>query len=127
MIDKRYDSGTRWEREICYSRVVRRGNYVCVSGTTAMDGDDLIGLGDVSRQAEFIFSKIAQSLQQVGAELTDVMRTRMYITDASHAAAVTEAHAASFAGINPCATLVIVRGFIDERLLVEVEVDAVVG
>ena len=126
MIDQRIQSGTTWETSICYSRVVRRGNYVCVSGTTAMDGDRLVGEGDVAAQAEFVFSKIAASLARVGAGLGDVVRTRMYITDASAADSVTQAHAAVFAGINPCASLLIVKGFIDERLLVEIEADAVV-
>ncbi len=123
---RRHDSGTPWEQRVAYSRAVRRGPLICVSGTTAMDGERLVGPGDVVAQATFIFEKIATSLAEVGAEIGDIVRTRLYITDASHADAVTAAHAVAMADVRPAATLLTVRGFIDPALLVEIEVDAFV-
>lgn len=123
---QRYDSGTPWEAIIGYSRAIRRGPFVCVSGTTAMDGDRLVGPGDAGAQARFVFAKVIRSLAAVGAQPTDVVRTRMYITDPRHADAVTAAHAAALGAVRPATTLLIVRGFIDPALLVEVEADAVV-
>lgn len=123
---QRHHSGTTWETEIAYSRAVRRGPVVAVSGTTAMDGDRLVGEGDAARQAGFVFAKIERSLAAVGASLADVVRTRMYITDPRDAAAVTRAHAVAMAGVRPAATLLVVAGFIDPALLVEIEVDAYV-
>ena len=124
MITQRYDSGTEWERDVAYSRAVRRGASVQVSGTTAMDGATLVGPGDAAAQANFAFEKIEYALGQVGARIADVTRTRMYIVDPDDAAAVTAAHARVFADVRPCASLLIVKGFIDARLLVEIEVDA---
>ena len=126
MTTKHYDSGTRWEEEIKYSRAIRRGNYICISGTTAMDGDTLVGEGDAAAQAAFIFKKLAHSLEQVDATLGDTIRTRMYITDQQHAAAVTAAHAEAMADVRSATTLLVVKGFIDPRLLVEIELDALV-
>ena len=123
----RYNSGTAWEREVHYSRALRRGRHVYVSGTTAMDGDELIGLGDAGAQAAFVFDNIERSLQAVGARLADVVRTRMYLVDAGDAAAVTAAHGARFAGVEPCATLVVVAALISPELLVEIEVDALLA
>ena len=123
---ERYSSGTVWEREIQYSRAVRRGAHVFVSGTTAMDGERLVGKSDAAAQTRFVFRKIETALQAVGAGLQDVVRTRMYITDARDADAVTSVHAKVFEGICPCATLLVVKGFISPELLVEVEVDAMV-
>ena len=124
MTTRRYDSGTVWEREIGYSRAVRRGPLVQVSGTTAGDGDAVVGEGDAGEQARYAFGKIGRALAAVGASFGDVTRTRMYIVDAADAAAVTAAHAEVFAEVRPCASLMVVRGFIDARLLVEIEVDA---
>ena len=123
---QRYSSGTVWEREIQYSRAVRRGAHVFVSGTTAMDRERLVGKSDAAAQTRFVFRKIETALQAVGAGLPDVVRTRMYITDARDADAVTSVHAQVFDGICPCATLLVVKGFISPELLVEVEVDAIV-
>ena len=120
-------SGSSWEDIVGYSRAVRVGNIIEVAGTTAMDGESLIGNGDVYLQTKFIFTKIERSLQQLGASLSDVVRTRMYVTDISQWELVGRAHAEFFAAIKPVATMVEVARLIDNDLLVEIEVTAVVS
>jgi enamine deaminase RidA (YjgF/YER057c/UK114 family) len=101
------------------------GQQVWVAGTTAVDEDGMVvGPGDAEVQAAFIFNKIAKALGQAGASLNDVVRTRMFITSVSDRDAVGRAHAAVFAGIRPAATMVVISGLVDPRLLVEIEVDA---
>ena len=80
---KKISSGSPWEEIVGYSRAVRVGNIIEVAGTTAMDGDILIGKGDVYAQTVFIFKKLEKALQEAGAGLADVVRTRMFITDIS--------------------------------------------
>lgn len=127
MKDLRISSGTSWESEIGYSSIVRRGSYISVSGTTAMRGDQLVGGGSAGEQAAFIFEKIIRYLSEVDASLEDVVRTRMHIADARYAESVTGQYASVFRDIRPATSLIIVSGFIDPRLLVEIEVDAVVA
>jgi enamine deaminase RidA (YjgF/YER057c/UK114 family) len=104
------------------------GQQVWVAGTTAVDEDGLVvGPGDAEAQAAFIFNKIAKALGRAGASLNDVMRTRMFITNVADQDAVGRAHAAVFAGIRPAATMVVISGLVDPRLLVEIEVDAYVA
>ncbi len=120
-------SGTPWETVAGYSRAVRVGNTVEVAGTTAMDGELLIAPGDVYGQTKFIFSKIERALQEAGAALTDVVRTRMYITDISHWELVAKAHGEVFSTIKPASTLLQVAALIQNDLLVEIEVTAIVA
>lgn len=120
-------SGTPWEDVVGYSRAVRIGDRVEVSGTTAVDGDTLIGEGDAYQQAHFIIRKIERALSEAGASLADVVRTRMYVTTRNVVEDVLRAHGEFFTSIRPAATMVIVSGLIDERLLVEIEVSAIVG
>lgn len=120
-------SGTPWEDVVGYSRAVRIGDRVEVSGTTAVDGDQLIGEGDAYQQAHFIIRKIEHALHEAGASLTDVVRTRMYVTTRNVVEDVLRAHGDFFTSIRPAATMVIVSGLIDERLLVEIEMSAIVG
>jgi len=87
---------------------------------------DLVGEGDVTAQARFVFKKIGLSLAAVGAQLSDVVRTRLYITNVEHADAVIAVHAEAMQAALPAATLVVVKALIDPRLLVEIEVDAIV-
>ena len=119
-------SGSRWEARVGYSRAVRVGNVVEVAGTTAQLGDSVAG-GDAYRQTVNILAKIAAALEQAGAQLTDVVRTRIYVTDISQWEAVGRAHAEVFGHIRPATTMVEVRALIDPRLLVEMEATAVVG
>lgn len=120
-------SGSKWEPVVGYSRAVRVGNQVFVSGTTAVDGNgSVVAPGDAYGQARFIFERIAKALGDAGASLDDVVRTRMYVTDIGQWEAIGRAHAEAFADAPPAATMVEVQRLIDPGLLLEVEVDAVV-
>jgi len=118
-------SGSPWENIVGYSRAVRVGNIVEVAGTTAMDGDMLIGKGDVYAQTVFIFKKIEKALHDVGEGFSDIVRTRMFITDISKWEAAGKAHGEIFQNIKPVATLVEVSNLIDNELLIEIEVTAI--
>lgn len=118
-------SGTKWETSVGYSRAVRIGQHVWVAGTTAVnEAGEVVGEGDAEAQAAFILRKIGKALEQAGASLNDVVRTRMFITDVAHQDGVGRAHAAVFSEIRPAATMVVISGLVDPRLLVEIEVDA---
>lgn len=119
-------SGSPWEETIGYSRAIRIGNIVEVAGTTAMDGDILVGKNNIHDQAIFIFNKIDKALQQAGASLKNVVRTRMYLTDITLWEEVGKAHAHFFAAIKPVATMVEVNRLINDDLLIEIEVTAIV-
>lgn len=124
---KNISSGTKWESAVGYSRAVRVGSNVWVAGTTAVDDQgNVIGDNDPEAQAAFIFGKIDRALRQAGATMADVVRTRMYITDLSYQDGVGRAHSAVFADIRPAATMIVISGLVDPRLLVEIEVDAFV-
>lgn len=123
-----YSSGTKWEPVIGYSRTVKIGASVYVSGTTATDDSGgLVGIGDARAQAMQTFRNVESALAKAGASLKDVVRTRMYITRREDADAVTGAHGEFFRGIMPCTSLIGVSFFIDERMLVEVEAEAIIG
>lgn len=118
-------SGSPWEEIVGYSRAVRVGNIIEVAGTTAMDGEVLVGGGDVYLQTKYIFTKIEKALAQLGASLNDVVRTRMYVTNIADWEQVGKAHGEFFATIKPVATMVEVSRLIDEALLIEIEVTAI--
>ncbi len=122
---KNISSGSPWEDIVGYSRAVRIGNIVEVAGTTAMDGDVLVGKGDVYAQTVFIFKKIEKALHEAGATLADVVRTRMFITDISKWEEAGKAHGEFFKNIKPVATMVEVSNLIDKELLIEIEVTAI--
>ena len=124
---KNISSGSPWEDIVGYSRAVRVNNIIEVAGTTAMDGDTLIGKGDIYLQTVFIFKKIEKALHEAGASLTDVLRTRMFVTDIARWEDVGKAHAEFFKEIKPVATMVEVSKLINEDLLIEIEVTAIVG
>jgi len=119
-------SGSQWEDLVGYSRAVRIGNLVEVAGTTAMNGDELVGKSDLYAQAKFIFQKIENTLHQAGAGMQDVIRTRMFVTDISQWEIVGKAHGEAFSSIKPVATMVEVSKLISPDLLVEIEVTAVI-
>ncbi len=109
-----------------YSRAVRVGNIVEVSGTTAVDGDQVIGMNDLYKQAVFIFRKIELALREAGAEIKHVVRTKMYVTDISRWEEAANAHAEIFKNIRPAATMVEIKSLIHPDLLIEIEVTAII-
>ena len=121
-------SGTVWEKKYGYSRAVRVGNLIAVAGTTAVDESGaVVGKDSPFEQAKFIFQKIDRALIQAGASLQDVVRVRTFLTDISRWEEVARAQGDVFANIRPAATLVQVSALVSPELLVEIEVDAVVG
>jgi enamine deaminase RidA (YjgF/YER057c/UK114 family) len=121
-------SGTPWETFAGYSRAVRIGNGVYVSGTTASDEQgNVIGIGEPYAQTVYILQKIERALQEAGATMQDVVRTRMFVTDISRWQEVARAHAEFFSNVRPAATMVQVEKLIDDDHLVEIEVDAVIS
>jgi enamine deaminase RidA (YjgF/YER057c/UK114 family) len=123
---KMISSGAPWENIVGYSRAVKAGNVIEISGTTAVDGETIVGKGDVYQQAVFIFRKIEKILIEEGSSLTDVVRTRMFLTDISKWEQVAKAHLLFFKEIKPATTMVEVSRLIDKELLIEIEVTAVV-
>jgi enamine deaminase RidA (YjgF/YER057c/UK114 family) len=124
---QKVSSGSPWEDIIGYSRAIRIGNIVEVAGTTAMDGPILVGKGDIYAQTIYIFKKIEKALQAVGASLTDVVRTRMYVTHIDLWEQVGKAHGEFFAAIKPVSTMVEVSRLINDDLLIEIEVTAIIS
>ena len=123
-----YSSGAPWESIAGYSRAVRVGNIIEVAGTTAVDTEgQVVGAGDISKQTDYIFNKIRNALNHAGSKMSDVIRTRMYLTDINDWEAVARVHGDIFSDIKPVSTLVEVSGLIDEELLIEIEVSAVVS
>ena len=123
-----YSSGAPWESIAGYSRAVRIGNIIEVAGTTAVDTEgQVVGAGDIIKQTDYIFNKIRNALNDAGSKMSDVIRTRMYLTDINDWETVARVHGDIFSDIKPVSTLVEVSGLIDEELLIEIEVSAVVS
>ncbi len=123
-----YSSGAPWESIAGYSRAVRVGNIIEVAGTTAVDTEgQVVGAGDIGEQTDYIFNKIRNALNEAGSKMSDVIRTRMYLTDINDWEIVARVHGDIFSDIKPVSTLVEVSGLIDKELLIEIEVSAVVS
>ncbi|MDF1547483.1 MAG: RidA family protein, partial [Bacteroidales bacterium] len=120
-------TGAKWEDIVGYSRAVKIGNLIAVSGTTAVDeNNNIIGKNDPYLQTLFIFQKIEKALKQLGATMDNVIRTRMFVTNINSWEEIGKAHGEFFKNIKPAATMLEVSKLIDPELLVEIEVDAVI-
>ncbi|MEZ4715647.1 MAG: RidA family protein [Caldilineaceae bacterium] len=119
-------TGTIWEDMAGYSRAVRVGDHIYVSGTTATGPDGLVGGDDPAAQARFIIDKIERAINDLGGRLEDVVRTRVFISDVSHWEPVARAHGERFAAIRPANTLVEAK-LVGPDYLVEIEADAIIG
>lgn len=120
-------SGAPWEGVVGYSRAVKVGNCIEVAGTTAVDGDQVIGAGNAYEQTRYILQKIEKALAAGGASLKDVVRTRMFVTNIDDWEAIGNAHGEFFREIKPAATMVEVSRLINPDLLVEIEVTAIIA
>lgn len=119
-------SGSPWEDIVGYSRAVKIGNIIEVAGTTAMDGDVLIGKGDMYAQAKFILQKVEKILLQAGSSMKDVVRTRTFVTNIADWELAGKAHGEFFKEIKPVATMVEVNKLINEDLLIEMEFTVII-
>ena len=124
----RIQSAAPWESRVGYCRAIRVGSHVAVSGTAPVGVDgEVVGVGDAYAQARRCIEIIENALAEVGAELADVVRTRMFVTDIGQWEAVGRAHGEAFGNIRPATSMVEVAGLIDPDMLVEIEADAIVS
>ena len=124
---KNISTGAKWEDIVGYSRAVRIGNIVEVSGTVSVMDGELIGAGDPYAQTKRIFQIIGSSLEEAGASITDVIRTRIFVTDISSWEEIGRAHSEVFGKIKPATSMVEIRDLIGDGFLVEIEASAVVN
>ena len=122
---ERISSGAKWESIVGYSRAVKVGNRIYVTGTTALaDDGEIVGVGDAYEQAKQCISNIEKALKRLDAGLEHIVRTRMFVTDISRWEEYGRAHGEFFREIMPATTMVEVKALIDSRMLIEIEADA---
>ena len=122
-----YSSGAKWEAIVGYSRAVRVGNTIEITGTVAVDDkNELVGGNDAYAQTRFILQKIESVLEKAGASITDVVRTRMFVTDISRWEEYGKAHGEVFSTIRPCTSMIEVKGLIAPEYLIEIEATAII-
>lgn len=122
---KNFSTGAKWEDIVGYSRAVRIGNTLEVSGTVSSDENGVVGKGDLYAQTKFVLQKIEKVLVQAGFTLSDVVRTRLFVTDISQWEKAGRAHGEFFKDIKPATSMVEVSNLIDPEYLVEIEVTAI--
>ncbi len=124
---KNYSSGAKWEDIVGYSRAVKIGNVIEVSGTVASDEEgNTVGINDAYLQTKFIIQKIQKVLEEGGATLNNVARTRMFVTDISRWKEYGKAHGEFFKDIKPCTSMIEVKSLIGAEYLIEIEVTAII-
>ncbi len=122
---QKYSSGAKWEAVVGYSRAVRVGDRIYVTGTTAFDENgEIVGIGDAYAQAVQVIKNVERALKALGATLENVVRTRMFVTDISRWEEFGRAHGEFFGDILPATTMVEVSKLIDAEMLIEIEADA---
>jgi enamine deaminase RidA (YjgF/YER057c/UK114 family) len=124
IMDNRYRSASPYEELIGFARAVRRGSRIVVSGTAPIGPDGATVPGDVYRQAQRCFAIVVEAIEGLGGRREDVVRTRMYLTDAADWEAVGRAHGELFRGVYPAATMVVVQQLLDPGWRIEVEAEA---
>lgn len=123
-----YSSGAKWEDIVGYSRAVKIGNTIEVTGTVAVDANnEVVGRNDAYAQTRFIIEKIDAVLKRAGSSLADVVRTRMFVTDISRWEEYGRAHGEFFGTIKPCTSMIEVKGLIDPDYLIEIEATAILS
>ena len=118
---RKVSSGTRWEPIVGYSRAVAAGDYIFVSGCTSVAGAEFVHPGDAYAQTAQAIANVAAALEELGAGLADVVRTRLFVTDITRWQEYGRAHGEAFGGVMPATSMVAVSALIDARMLVEVE------
>jgi enamine deaminase RidA (YjgF/YER057c/UK114 family) len=127
LVARKIDAGTKWGEVVGYSRAVRVGRVISVSGTAASEKDGrIVGGGDAYAQTVFIIRKIQKALRELDSELSDVVRTRIFTTDIGRWQEIARAHAEFFGATKPATSMIEVSRLIDPEMLVEIEADAVV-
>ena len=124
----RIQTGAPWESRVGYCRAIRAGSHIAVSGTAPVGDDgEVVGVGDAYAQAKRCIEIMEKALAEAGAELADVVRTRMFVTDIGQWEAIGRAHGEAFGEIRPATSMVEVTALIDPDMLVEIEADAIVS